>query len=117
MTITLDEKVKPTTSDPSSTAVLPHPQQPIGLSSTGTIRFKKNNIIDWLFNSGKLDLNRICVMVQRGTFPKEDYVQLTQLLGYSVSGWCGLSTTPPDLAAQADARAAEICELLKESKD
>lgn len=63
-----------------------HPIQPIELVD-GVIRFKANKIINWLFESGKLDLNEIAVM----DFPKEDRQQLAQLLGYSICGYADLS--------------------------
>lgn len=67
-----------------------HPFQPLYLTSSeenAVLRFKKNNIIDYLFTSGKLDLNAIMGM----GFPVEDYEQLAQLLGYSHSGFGSLS--------------------------
>jgi len=85
-----------------------HPMQPIERDGEGVPRFKKNHIIGWLFETGKLNLNEISVMVHRGMFPQEDYVQLTQLLGYSTSGWGDLSTSPPDMVEEADRIAAEM---------
>lgn len=88
--------------------LLLHPEQPIGLADDGVIRFKGNSIIEDLFDSGALDLNEISRRVHRGDFPEEDYVQLTQLLGYSVSGWGDLSTSPPEMVAAADREAERI---------
>ena len=34
-----------------------HPVQPLALDENGVLRFKRNHIIDFLFNSGKLNLN------------------------------------------------------------
>ena len=56
-------------------------------SINGVLRFRRNKIIDFLFNSGALDLNKIAVM----EFPQEDRIQLAQLLGYSLSGFGELS--------------------------
>lgn len=67
-----------------------HPFQPLYLtddSETAVLRFKKNHIIEHLFDTGKLDLNAIMGM----GFPQEDYEQLAQLLGYSHSGFGSLS--------------------------
>ena len=89
-------------------ADLKHPQQPIGTAEDGVVRFKGNSIIEDLFQSRALDLNEINRRVYRGDFPKEDYVQLTQLLGYSVSGWGDLSTSPPEMVAAADKEAERI---------
>lgn len=85
-----------------------HPQQPIGLAEDGVIRFKGNSIIEDLFASGALDLNKIRVRVHTGDLPKEDYVQLTQLLGYSVSGWGNLSTSPTEMVEAADKEADRL---------
>ena len=89
-------------------ADLKHPQQPIGTAEDGVVRFKGNSIIQDLFRSRALDLNEISRRIRRGDFPKEDYVQLTQLLGYSVSGWGDLSTSPPEMVAAADKEAERI---------
>jgi hypothetical protein len=64
-----------------------HPVQPIYVEVNGVTRFKPNKIIQFLFNSGRLDLNEIVCM----EFPREDHVQLAQLLGYSVYGFGYLS--------------------------
>lgn len=94
---------------------LKHPMQPIGFdgqsnenSPRGVIRFKSNAIIEYLFRTGKLDLNEIGIMVQGGMFPAEDEVQIAQLLGYSVSGFGDLSYVPRDILAEADAKAEEL---------
>lgn len=83
-----------------------HPVQPIVLDEKGTPRFKGNKIVEWLFNTGKLNLNDVSVLVHQGKLPLEDYVQLTQLLGYSTSGWGDLSTSPEELVEYADSVAA-----------
>ena len=84
------------------------PSQPIVLDEKGTPRFQSNEIIKFLFNTGQLDLNKLTMMVKQGAFPLEDYAQITQLLGYSVSGWGDLSTSPPNDVGAADAEAAMI---------
>lgn len=83
---------------------LKHPRQPIGLSEHGTIRFKPNKIIDWLFETGRADLNKIVTM----GFPVEDMVQFWQLLGYSVSGFGDLSFVPEEEIKACDEEAARI---------
>ena len=85
-----------------------HPRQPIVLDEKGTPRFKGNGIIKYLFQTGKLDLNELSVLLAQGAFPREDYAQITQLLGYSVSGWGDLSTSPPEMVEAADREAAMI---------
>jgi len=89
-------------------ADLKHPQQPIGTAEDGVVRFKGNSIIKDLFQSRALDLEEINCPVYREDFPKEDYDQLTQLLSYSVSGWNGLSTSPPEMVTVADKEAERI---------
>lgn len=72
-----------------------HPMQPIILDPKGVPRFKKNQIVDMLLKASQfdmslktsqIDLNNIATRVQLGEFPQEDYDQLMQLIGYSVSG-------------------------------
>ena len=77
------------------------------------VRFKGNSIIEDLFDSGALDLNEISRRVHRGDFPKEDYVQLTQLIGYTVGGWGELSTSPPEMVAAADKEAEALVAALE----
>lgn len=66
---------------------LKHPMQPIGRDEDGTLRFKPNQIIVYLRESGKLNLNDIACM----PFSAADREQLAQLLGYSTSGFFELS--------------------------
>jgi hypothetical protein len=75
-----------------------HPMQPIALDERGVARFKENAIIQWLFETGKLNLNEIALM----RFDDEDRMQLAQLLGYSVSGFGDLSYADPEVVAAAD---------------
>lgn len=75
-----------------------HPMQPVEWASDGVIRFKENKIIDYLFKTGKLDLNEIAAI----PFPPEDRMQLAQLLGYSVSGYGDLSYVTPENLAEAE---------------
>ena len=64
-----------------------HPIQPLFKDENGTIRFKPNAIIEYLFEAGKLDLNAIASI----PFNADDHEQLAQLLGYSLSGFGELS--------------------------
>lgn len=66
---------------------LRNPVQPLYKTDSGVVRFKPNAIIDYLFNSGALDLNKIAAM----PFTQDDREQLAQLLGYSLSGFGTLS--------------------------
>lgn len=65
-------------------ALSDHPIQPLKTDEQGVIRFKENSIVTFLAN-GKL--NELAKM----GFPREDWVQLAQLIGYSLSGWGTLS--------------------------
>jgi hypothetical protein len=78
------------------------PMQPIVLDEDGVPRFQENKVITFLFETGKLDLNMLSVMVANGVIPTEDYSQITQMLGYSVSGWGDLSNSPSEDVTKAD---------------
>lgn len=86
---------------------LEHPMQPIGWDGN-VIRFKRNKIVQMLLDTGKFELNGISLMNARGMFGKGDYTQLMQLIGYSVSGYGELSTSPEEVVARADKIAAEL---------
>lgn len=60
-----------------------HPIQPVERDKHGTLRFKPNAIIDFLFRTGKIDLNMIAIM----PFEVEDREQLLQLLGHSLGSF------------------------------
>lgn len=74
-----------------------HPMQAIVLKD-GIARFQSNAIIEHLFDTGALDLNKIATM----GFSNEDHMQLAQLLGYSVSGFVDLSYADPLVVRVAD---------------
>jgi hypothetical protein len=61
-----------------------HPIQPIVIDAYGVERFKANAIVAHLANGR---LNELATM----DFSDEDWQQLAQLIGYSFSGWGGLS--------------------------
>ena len=87
---------------------LPHPMQPIGWDGRGVIRFKSNAIIEWLFETERIDLNDIAIRAARGQFGEADQMQLAQLLGYSVSGYGDLSYASAESVDAADAEADRI---------
>ena len=64
-----------------------HPTQPVLKDERGVARFQRNEIVCHLFDSGILDLNYLSKM----DFDNEDWMQLAQLLGYSISGYSTLS--------------------------
>jgi hypothetical protein len=85
-----------------------HPMQPVVLASDGVIRFHPNAIINYLFETGALDLNTIAIMAGRGRFSEQDQMQIAQLLGYSVSGYGDLSYVSDESFNAADEAAQHI---------
>lgn len=85
-----------------------HPIQPIVLDEHKTARFKANKIVRYLLDlctDKKLtDLNQLHCL----PFEQDDWVQFTQLIGYSVSGAGDLSYMPDDVIAIADADVDDI---------
>lgn len=69
-----------------------HPPQPIVLDMHGVARFKTNTIVDYLLDSGGIDLNQI---VAHG-FDVDDLRQFYQLIGYSVDGYADLDAGGSD---------------------
>lgn len=84
------------------------PMQPIYKDENGRARFRSNKIVDWMLEQGregkKFDLNTIAAQ----DFPQADYVQLMQLIGYSVSGFHELSGVPDTACAEASAEARRL---------
>lgn len=78
---------------------LRHPLQPLAPDDHGTVRFKENAIVRYLLDAGPFDLNVLAGM----DFSREDWEQLAQLIGYSLSGFGGLSYVSGDTYAAADA--------------
>jgi hypothetical protein len=74
-----------------------HPMQPLVKDEHGTLRFKKNEIVNFLFEyatSHGFDMNNLVLKVCKGEFSKADFSQLNQLIGYPVCGYCDLSQVP-----------------------
>ena len=64
-----------------------NPMQPVVIAKDGLIRFKANEIVQYLLDNGRIDLNQIAMLdVTDG-----DREQFAQLIGYSVSGYGELS--------------------------
>ena len=73
-----------------------HPNQPIGLVND-VIRFKQNKIVNKLLKvctENGYSLNDI-FMEFKAYNMNEDYIQLMQLIGYSVSGYGELENSIP----------------------
>lgn len=64
-----------------------HPIQPTYIDHHGTRRFKPNKIIEHLQSTGVIDLNKIRLGAGICEYDEDDYGQLLQLIGYSVSGY------------------------------
>lgn len=76
------------------------PMQPVEWNGHGVVRFRKNAIVRHLVDNGTIDLNRL--RASAPPFSQEDWSQLAQLIGYSVSAWGGLSYVSPLDCAAAD---------------
>jgi hypothetical protein len=102
-----------------------HPMQPVVIDRHGVARFKRNMIVNYLVNwcaghNGLMgypridgpapDLNQIALMTAQGEFSREDAEQLTQLIGYSVSG-------APNLRRRVQAAAdADVERLIRQRR-
>lgn len=86
-----------------------HPVQPVVIDKQGVARFKENKIVRALLDTGTLDLNKIAVL----DFPKEDRIQLAQLIGYSICGASELTYMPDSII---DAAQEEADSLMKNKK-
>lgn len=82
------------------------PRQPVLLDKAGCPRFRENKLVRYLLDNGGIDLNHLATK----KFPKEDWQQFAQLIGYSVSGYGTLSYADDEVYAAA---AQEGEELLK----
>lgn len=86
-----------------------HPMQPLEKDLSGTIRFKRNEIVRFLLDAGPFDMNKIALM----PFSQEDRVQFAQLIGYSVSGYGDLPYVPRRIISLADEQAAKLARKKK----
>lgn len=75
-----------------------HPIQPLITDERGTLRFKSNAIVRHLLDNGGIDLNELSLM----DFSVQDWDQFAQLIGYSLSGFGGLSYVSQDTYAVAE---------------
>ena len=99
-----------------------HPIQPLEKDKNGTLRFKKNAIVEHLLDNGGIDMNALALM----DFSAEDRQQFAQLIGYSLSGYGELTSYVNDDAYGAAAAmaankkltadAARVAHLEKELK-
>lgn len=90
-----------------------NPLQPIITDDHGTVRFKKNAIVDHLLTHGGINLHELAVYnAQHEVFSQDDQEQFAQLIGYSLSGFGSLSYVSSQTCEAADQMAAnsELCE-------
>lgn len=78
-------------------SVAKHPMQPV-VDVDGVHRFKQNSLVRYLVDSHPDGLNALDLQ----HFSNEDWEQLAQLIGYSVSGFGGLSYASEDAVRDAD---------------
>jgi hypothetical protein len=90
-----------------------NPIQPLVKDASGTIRFKRNSIIDALLEHGQktgFGLNEIAFKFASPQH-NDDHAQLAQLIGYSLSGYGELSYVSDYSYATAEAMAtSEVSE-------
>ena len=73
------------------------PVQNVITDNKGTKRFEENPLVSTLIDNftyeGMTGLNALSLYYQINSVDEKYYEQITQLIGYSVSGFSGLSTT------------------------
>jgi len=75
-----------------------NPMQPFVSDDTGTVRFKQNNIVNYLLDNGGINLNDLAIITE---FSQDDWTQFAQLIGYSLCGFHELSYVPDVTAYKA----------------
>lgn len=84
-----------------------NPMQPIVIAADGAIRFKANEIVRDLLDLAQK--NGTCLNhIAAGEYSDDDYSQLMQLIGYSVSGYGNLDRARRKHVKKADRIAAAI---------
>jgi len=76
-----------------------HPMQPIEIAKDGVIRFKQNKLVRSMVD--QISLNTLAAMHSTEDYA-DDWNQLAQLIGYSVSGFGDLSYADAEIVAKAD---------------
>ena len=84
-----------------------HPMQPIYVDQNNVARFRENKIISYLTRQ-ITDLNTLAIRGITEKWSNEDWEQLMQLIGYSVSGFGDLSYCRDHIVAKADQEADRI---------
>lgn len=83
-----------------------HPMQEVIIADDGLARFKKNAIVAYLLDAGRFTMNDLAKMpgasgIYGGAFPREDWEQFAQLIGYSVRGFGELSYASDEMYDRA----------------
>lgn len=81
-----------------------HPMQPVIIDNKGIARFKANAIVQFLLDNGPNNMNRLSIL----PFSEDDWNQFAQLIGYSVSGFGGLSYASAEQVEAADKIVEEL---------
>lgn len=84
-----------------------HPVQPVVMDDHGVHRYKENAIVSYLLDKLPDGLNTLAMM---NVFSDEDFEQLAQLIGYSVSGANDLNFVSDRVAEVGLARSAKLTE-------
>ena len=79
--------------------------QKIDLDAHSVLRFRSNALVRYLLDAGPFDLNHLALLPN---IPRGDWVQLAQLIGYSVSGFGDLSYVKRRETEEADRRADKV---------
>jgi len=87
--------------------------QPLEIDQHGILRFKRNAIVEYLLDNGGIDLNAIACA--DADFTQDDWVQFSQLIGYSLCGFHELNYVPDVVAFEASRLAKEL-ELIAPDK-
>ena len=101
-----------------------HPIQPLVEDADGVLRFKKNAIVSYLIDNGRISLSDLAQL----EFSREDREQFAQLIGYSLSGFSELGYARAETCeaaeqmykdkelSSANARIAALRAQLKEAR-
>lgn len=81
-----------------------HPLQPLEIDENGTVRFKSNPIVRFLFDAGPFDHDQLAYM----PFRNEDREQFAQLIGYSLDGFAELPYASDETVRKADKKAEKL---------
>lgn len=87
-----------------------HPMQPLFVDGKGTLRFHENRIVRFLLDNGGYGLNELHRMSEAKAFSQDDWVQFSQLHGYSLKGFGELGFVPNEAyyaAAQSHEQGAD----------